>query len=113
MKCGTSTLYALLAQHPQIAGALVKEPEFFCSPRKKSRYRIGRHEELWPGAAPGQIRLDGSTSYTKWPLDDGVPERMRAAGLQPRFLYIMRDPVRRIESHWDCAAVPASTFRRG
>ena len=96
MKSGTSTLYSLLAQHPQVEGALIKEPVYYCKTKRNGPCPVEKYGDVWPNAT-----LDGSTSYTKYPTFPGVPEAIRADGLEPRFIYIMRDPIRRIESHWD------------
>lgn len=100
MKCGTSTLFSLLAQHPQICPAKVKEPEYFAR-NQDHRVEVERYEDLWDCPSPDMIRLEASTGYSKWPGEQGVPERIRDAGLSPRFLYITRDPIKRIESHWN------------
>ena len=45
MKCGTSSLFDLLARHPCIAGSIDKEPEFF-APGQSHRVSVERYEEL-------------------------------------------------------------------
>jgi hypothetical protein len=43
--------------------------------------------------------LDGSTGYTRMPYSPDPTERMAETGWDFRFIYLMRDPVERIESH--------------
>lgn len=100
MKSGTTTLFDTLARHPAIAPAQPKEPGFFA------------FDDLWSKGfdwfdtlfdfdpARHVYRLDGSTDYTKAPFIDGVWERMTAdPDVSVKLLYIMRHPLRRIESH--------------
>lgn len=100
MKSGTTTLFDQLAQHPAIAPASHKEPGFFA------------FEEVWQQGYdwfdtlfdfdPDQhrYRLEASTDYTKAPFVSGVWERMTARpDVEFKLLYIMRHPLRRMESH--------------
>ncbi|MCH9733341.1 MAG: sulfotransferase domain-containing protein [Actinomycetia bacterium] len=103
-KCGTTSLFDYLSQHPAVCASAVKEPEYFTEHQTEHpRYalRVRRYEDYWPDFNPAVNRyaLEGSTGYTKWPLEEGVAERMYAYGLRPRFVYVVRDPIARIESH--------------
>ncbi|MBY8978136.1 sulfotransferase [Rhodobacteraceae bacterium NNCM2] len=100
MKSGTTTLFDLLAQHPEIAPCHPKEPGFFAFDAQWEK-GFDWYESLFE-FEPGTHRygLDGSTDYAKHPFVTGVAERL-AASAPRRFklIYIMRDPLRRIESH--------------
>lgn len=100
MKCGTTTLYKLLCQHPAIARHRTKEPSFFGSPGK---WKKGRDSYLrdWPDFDPRRHRyaMEASTDYTKLPKFEGVGQRIASFGLPARYIFIARDPVDRIESH--------------
>lgn len=100
MKAGTTTLHSLLAQHPAICPGVVKEPEFF-SENQRHGYRVDAYQDLWPDFDPGRHRyaLEASAGYAKWPAEQGVADRIKAAGISPKILYVVRDPVARIESH--------------
>jgi hypothetical protein len=100
MKSGTTTLFDVLAQHPAIAPASNKEPGFFA------------FDEVWNKGfdwfdtlfdfdpARHCYRLEASTDYTKAPFVNGVWERMTAnPDVEVKLLYIVRHPLRRIESH--------------
>jgi hypothetical protein len=98
MKCGTTTLFDLLGQHPAVCPARVKEPDFFTdghNPRARSEYL-----QLWdwqPSAH--EVAMEASVSYTKLPYFSGVAARILEAELgDVRFVYLMRHPVERIES---------------
>lgn len=100
MKSGTTTLFRYLRSHPEIAGCKRKEPSFFSSNR---RWNLGRdyYLKLWPRFDPARHRyaLEASPEYTKAPYVTNVARRMRAFGARFRFIYILRDPVDRVESH--------------
>ena len=100
MKSGTTTLFDLLARHPQIASCTPKEPGFFAF---EDRWAEGFdwYEGLFD-FEPGRHRygLDGSTDYSKHPFCAGVPDRLaQSAPRRFKLIYILRHPLRRIESH--------------
>jgi len=101
MKSGTTSLYSYLAQHPEICGCSVKEPEFFS--QTQSHGVQGRsYRELWHFDPETHVyALEGSTGYTKYPREKDVPKKISREGLDPRFIYIFRDPFERIESHYN------------
>lgn len=107
MKAGTSTLFDVLAQHPQICAAVEKEPEYFTRHQRHGR-PVARYADLWPDYSADRHRyaLEASTGYTKHPAEPGVPERIADAGLRPRFVYVVRDPVDRIVSHLSYRGLP-------
>lgn len=101
MKSGTTSLYSYLAPHPEICPCRTKEPEFF-SRHEAHGVHVDEYQDLWD-FDPSKHRyvLEASTGYTKYPLERGVPHRIRDLGIRPRFLYILRDPYERIESHFN------------
>ena len=101
MKSGTTTLFDVLAQHPEIAPASDKEPGFFAF-EKIHAQGFDWFDALFDTYAPDQhaYRLEASTDYTKTPFVTGVWERMTARpDVEVKLLYIMRHPFRRLESH--------------
>lgn len=100
MKSGTTTLFDLLARHPAIAPSLDKEPGFFAFEDKYAR-GFDWFDGLFEfDPAVHSYRLEASTDYTKAPFVTGAWERMTAdPGVEVKLLYIMRHPLRRIESH--------------
>jgi hypothetical protein len=96
-KAGTTTLAAMLDQHPQIAVARQKEPDFFHVnwDRGIEWYRTCFRE-------PRDILVDASPSYTMAPPDDEtVPARIFALQPLARFIYLVRDPAERCHSaYW-------------
>jgi len=105
MKSGTTTLYDYLTKHPQIAGVRYKEPSFFAFEEKwalsfdwyESQFDYDPNRHLYA--------LDASTDYSKYPFCKDVVERLKASAPRRfKLIYIMRHPLRRIESHaWHAA----------
>lgn len=100
MKCGTTSLFNYLAAHPAVAACRTKEPDHFSSddfdPDDKESYFA-----LWDWDPDRhQIALEASVNYTKMPTMPNCAERIARFGARDfRFIYCMRDPIERIESH--------------
>jgi len=87
-KAGTSSLYSLLAQHPELARCCVKEPRFFIRPGKPAAYY-----KFWVfDPTIHSLALEASTQYARFPMFGHVPERMAAFPAEFRLIYILRDP---------------------
>ena len=100
MKSGTTTLFDLLSEHPMIAPCRFKEPGFFAF-EEQWREGFEAYEKLFDFCPDQHVyAMDGSTDYTKHPHCAGVARRL-AASAPRRFklIYLMRNPLRRIESH--------------
>lgn len=98
MKSGTTSLFDILSQHPQVCASKIKEPDYFVKPgdsKSRDEYRA-----LWDwDEQMHRIALESSVAYTKFPFIYGVPERIYNSGLGKfRFIYLVRDPIKRIES---------------
>lgn len=101
MKSGTSTLFNYLTQHPSICGCKAKEPEFF-SVNQAHRVNVNTYEELFEfDSMRHAYCLEASTGYTKYPEEKGIPERIKEYGLKPKFIYIVRHPIERIQSEYN------------
>lgn len=104
MKSGTTTLFRYLKQHVNILQSRKKEPSFFGF---DSQWELGcdHYLKLWPkfDLAGHVYGMEASTDYTKAPHVPKVAGRIRQFGAQFgwrfRFIYILRDPVDRLESH--------------
>lgn len=99
MKSGTTTLFDLLAQHPQIAASSTKEPNFF-SHQQDPRASWDSYLALW-NWSPGRHRvaLEASVAYAKAPWVPDVPRRISlVSNATVKFIYVLRHPLRRIES---------------
>lgn len=111
MKSGTSSLHAHLNRHPEVFMSKPKEPCWFVDPE----YLRQSWPEMWQrgywkdeaaylalfAAVAGETIIgESSTDYSKRPGIDGVAAKIAAFNADARFIYIMRDPVRRSLSHY-------------
>ena len=98
MKSGTSNLFFVLGQHPQFSPCNLKEPSFFSDEQEYAK-GFSYYRDLWDwDPAVHKVALEASTTYTKYPQQEAA-QRIAEAGKDFRFIYIMRNPLERIESH--------------
>jgi sulfotransferase family protein len=99
MKCGTTSLHHYLASHPEVEMSREKELKFFVEPPPGRRPRsLGWYGAQFHGGT--SIRGEASPDYTRDPVCSGVPERMNALIPDARLIYVVRDPIERLISHW-------------
>jgi hypothetical protein len=98
MKCGTTSLFEILSQHPEICPSREKEPNYFIKDQADSS--SNDYLALWDWREnTNTIALESSVAYTKAPFIPDVPERISRAKLGDyRFIYMLRNPLSRIES---------------
>jgi hypothetical protein len=92
MKCGTTSLYHYLAQHPEIGMSRDKETDIFVTDGRLAGALAGRVQQFEPGH---RLLGEVSPNYTKRRDIPGVPERIAAVRPDARLVYIVRDPVER------------------
>lgn len=102
-KSGTTSLHYYLDQHPEVHMSREKEPAFFAAVGDIAHRRgvvtdPARYQALF--ASPLPVRGEASVTYSFWPHPAGVPERIRKAAPEARFIYLVRDPVDRLLSHY-------------
>jgi hypothetical protein len=101
MKCGTSSLFSYLAAHLSICPCVTKEPEFFSQYQRHRRQGVAAYEDLWTfDPNVHRYALEASTGYTKYPSERDVPKRMHSYGINPKFIYVVRNPYDRILSQY-------------
>lgn len=97
-RSGTTRLCALLDQHTQVI-IPTKEPMFFQSERdmmaKEEWYR-----QLFQDLPTDAVKGDGSTYYSMCGLYPGTAERIHGFNPRAKVIYMVRHPLRRIESAW-------------
>jgi hypothetical protein len=96
-KCGTSTLHYYLRFHPDVSASTPKELDFFIAERN---WPLGVDWYRSHFAPDAKARLESSPNYTTYPHFDGVAERMHDLVPEARLIYLVRDPIARIEAHW-------------
>lgn len=98
MKSGTTSLFEILSQHPQVCPSRIKEPDYFATDRDESS--LDNYLSLWDWRNHKHtIALESSVAYSKANSITGVPERIYKSNIgKYRFIYMIRDPLARIES---------------
>lgn len=102
-KAGTTSLHYYLDQHPQLQMSANKEPNFFAPSldpldEKWRVTRLDKYERLFDSSFA--VRGEASTSYTIYPLRQGVPDRIKELVPAAKFIYLVRDPIDRTVSHY-------------
>jgi hypothetical protein len=99
MKCGTSTLAAQLGAQNGIFMTDPKEPNYFSDDEIFAR-GPDWYSGLFATAAPGDLKGEASTHYTKRPNHPDTFDRMAAVIKAPRLVYMIRNPLDRAVSHY-------------
>ena len=119
MKCGTTTLWNLLKNHPEILPCVTKEPSYF---GRKNQQELSRdtYFSVWPwekASNKSKIAFEASTHYTKFPQNPDLSEEMFSIVPDAKLIYIMRNPIERIESqlahHISRNEMELETFKNG
>ena len=104
MKCGTTSLFDYLSQHPEISPCQQKEPQFFS---KYNNFQKGfaYYQNLWKwNPKRHKFALEATPGYTKVTHRDpahaaeNIKQTQTEHSLRFKFIYIMRNPWERIES---------------
>ncbi|QNL20583.1 sulfotransferase domain-containing protein [Hyphobacterium sp. CCMP332] len=96
-KCGTTSLAELLSTHSRISFSKIKEPAFFI--RENWRDRLDEYDELFD-KDDQKIRGEASTMYSFYPEFPDTPNNIFEYNPKIKLIYIIKDPVKRIESHF-------------
>ena len=97
-KAGTTSLAAQLAAHPQICFCREKEPGYF---HKTDDWTAGldQYHSLY-SPTPGQLCGEASTYYTFFPEFCETHKRLYDYNPALKLIYVVRQPVERIISHY-------------
>ena len=99
MKGGTTSLYHYVRDHPETAMPPIKELDFFVDELNWSR-GVEWYSEQFAAGGTSEVRGEVSTSYTKFPRYQDVSARMAKVVPDVRLIYLVRDPVERMRSHY-------------
>jgi len=98
MKGGTTALWQYLRRHPQVFMPEAKETDFFA---ERFDQGLDWYAEHFLGSDDAVIAYgEASPNYTRHPLFGGVPERIARHLPDVRLIYVVRDPIDRIQSHY-------------
>lgn len=99
MKTGSTSLNSYLKSHPDVFMSEIKEPGYFV---KEIAWDKGEdwYLSLFEKVHNEKIIGEASTHYTKLPKYKGVLERIKKFNPDMKFVYVMRDPVKRTISHY-------------
>lgn len=95
-KSGTTSLHFYLNQHPDIWMSKDKEPGYFCDhgeDKTKRKYYLS----LFTGGKYCKYRGESSTGYM---MSDITMRRIKKDIHNPKFIFILRNPVDRAYSHY-------------
>jgi hypothetical protein len=112
-KSGTTALYDMLRQHPQVYMSPVKEPQFFVAageiPQRTLRPRsLADYLALFSGAEPGQLAGEATPTYLRSKTAaSGIAAHNPAA----RVIAILREPTSFVRSsHLQCLRAGVEEF---
>ena len=108
-RCGTTSLHAHLALHPDVFASPTKEPQFFSSEAQEFLFEgpndqqalshlvncVDEYEHLFEGAAGQRVVIEASTTYIYFP---GTARAIRRRIPDCRIVAVLRDPVARAYS---------------
>lgn len=101
MRAGTTTLYRDLLASAGVFFPADKEPSCLNTPEVLTSDGRRRYAALYRRAHPSQPRGDASTSYSKHPvITDVAPRALDLLGPSLRIIYLVRDPIARLISHY-------------
>jgi hypothetical protein len=106
-KAATTSLSSLLASHPQAAIVQGKEPHFFSYDHL---YKLGwaKYLKLFSHCHGQKAIGDASTSYSRIRYHSSVVERIKLHIPNARIIYMVRHPLKRMESaYMEHACTPA------
>jgi hypothetical protein len=97
LKCGTTSLHHYLGLHPEISMSRPKELNFFVA---ELNWELGQEWYASHFDRRSRVRGESSPHYTNLPRFEGVAERMRSLIPEARIVYMVRDPIDRMLSHY-------------
>jgi hypothetical protein len=100
MKAGTTSLYHYLRPHPEVFMPKIKELDFFAEQGNWKRGFGWYARQFQDAGLEARAVGEASTVYTKYPHYPGVAERIAANLPDVRLIYVVRNPIERIRSHY-------------
>jgi len=102
-KCGTTSMYGLLARHPQIIEPEPKEPGYFAWPsvirmtsQKWYIHQVLRLHEACDRGLDRVATFDATAYYLQW--DSRIAQNIRASAPWAKAVFVFREPIARAMS---------------
>ena len=99
MKGGTTSLYHYLKEHPEVFMPETKELHYFVA-EKNFRRGVEWYQRQFAKAGDVAAIGEASPDYAKYPIHQGIPERIARLLPEARLIYVIRHPLERIRSHY-------------
>jgi len=96
-KCGTTSLWGYLNQHPEIQMCATKELHYFLRELNNPQYPYPNHAWYNSQFPSGCVTGEATPSYCFWP---GVIERIYDYNPHIKLIMLLRNPVQRALSHY-------------
>jgi hypothetical protein len=97
LKCGTTSIHHYLGLHPEIQMSKPKELNFFV---EELNWDLGLDWYASRFDDRFKVRGESSPHYTNLPRFEGAAKRIHEHCPDAQLLYMVRDPIKRILSHW-------------
>lgn len=96
-KCGTTSLYYWISEHPRIFMPDIKEPNFFASDMKSRKVRtLSRYEKLFEGTTDNHLAVgEASTGYLF--SQEAVP-KIESKYTDVKYIVMLRNPIMMAQS---------------
>jgi len=96
-KCGTTSLHRYLGEHPEIFMSKEKELSFFVE-----EFNWSKGIDWYKAHFDSRYSVNGesTTLYSHYPKFKGIPARMSQWIPDAKLIYILRDPIQRMISHY-------------
>jgi hypothetical protein len=96
---GSTSLWHLIRQHPEISMAEIKEPRFFTDENYSQKWEW--YESLFNSISrKTKVIGEASVSYSETHIWPCVPKRIKTIFPSAKIIYIVRNPITRLESCW-------------
>lgn len=106
---GTTSLWYLLKQHPDIYMSEVKEPRFFS--RSDYKKHLTWYKSLFEHVKNEKIVGEASVDYCETHLFKDTPKNIYKFNPTAKLVYVVRDPIDRINSCWRQALSSGHWYR--
>lgn len=97
-KCGTTSLYNILNNHPEICMTSTKETDFFADSQAQKKY--DRYSLYFNRCTNEKIFGEACPTYSELNILPWVPKNIFDYNKNSKIIYVVRNPIERIKSVW-------------